>query len=88
MTIAWFSCSATFAVACKIALACTMRYNYMDTGFGHPDSIRFWPIANAGMANRYRLSEAISIVVWPIYIGKTGLIVCMVQLVVGIKNMN
>lgn len=43
MTIAWFSCGATSAVACKIAL---QMYNnvqvvYIDTGSAHPDNYRF-----------------------------------------------
>jgi hypothetical protein len=42
----------------------------------------------SNQGNRYILSKAISIVVWPIYFGKTGLTVCIVRLVVGIKNVN
>ena len=41
--IAWFSCGATSAVACKIALANyqNVRVVYIDTGSGHKDNIRF-----------------------------------------------
>lgn len=41
--IAWFSCGATSAVACKIALANyqNVRVVYIDTGSGHKDNLRF-----------------------------------------------
>lgn len=43
MIIAWFSCGATSAVACKIALGLysNVQIYYIDTGSGHPDNIRF-----------------------------------------------
>lgn len=43
MVIAWFSCGATSAVACKIALQLydDVRICYIDTGSGHPDNVRF-----------------------------------------------
>lgn len=43
MTIAWFSCGATSAVACKIALSLydDVQVYYIDTGSGHPDNARF-----------------------------------------------
>lgn len=41
--IAWFSCGATSAVACKIALKLyeNVRIIYVDTGSAHPDNERF-----------------------------------------------
>ena len=41
--IAWFSCGATSAVACKIALQMyeNVRVVYIETGSGHPDNDRF-----------------------------------------------
>lgn len=41
--IAWFSCGATSAVACKIALSLydNVRVVYIDTGSAHPDNERF-----------------------------------------------
>jgi 3'-phosphoadenosine 5'-phosphosulfate sulfotransferase (PAPS reductase)/FAD synthetase len=41
--IAWFSCGATSAVACKLALNSdpTVEIVYIDTGSGHPDNKRF-----------------------------------------------
>ena len=43
MIIAWFSCGATSAVACKIALQIydKVRVVYIETGSGHPDNVRF-----------------------------------------------
>ena len=43
MIIAWFSCGATSAVACKIALSMydDVRIVYIDTHSGHPDNERF-----------------------------------------------
>ena len=43
MTIAWFSCGATSAVACKFALSMynDVRIVYIETGSGHPDNGRF-----------------------------------------------
>ena len=43
MVIAWFSCGATSAVACKIALSLykDVQVYYIDTGSGHPDNTRF-----------------------------------------------
>lgn len=43
MIIAWFSCGATSAVACKIALQMfdDVRIVYIETGSGHPDNARF-----------------------------------------------
>lgn len=43
MIIAWFSCGATSAVACKIALSLydDVHIYYIETGFGHPDNTRF-----------------------------------------------
>lgn len=43
MIIAWFSCGATSAVACKIALTMydDVRIVYIETGSGHPDNERF-----------------------------------------------
>lgn len=43
MVIAWFSCGATSAVACKLALNRfeTVRIFYADTGGEHEDSTRF-----------------------------------------------
>ena len=43
MVIAWFSCGATSAVACKIALTmyADVRIVYIETGSGHPDNERF-----------------------------------------------
>lgn len=43
MIIAWFSCGATSAVACKIALQLynNVRICYIDTGSGHSDNVRF-----------------------------------------------
>lgn len=43
MIIAWFSCGATSAVACKIALTmyADVRIVYIETGSGHPDNNRF-----------------------------------------------
>lgn len=43
MIIAWFSCGATSAVACKIALRMydEVRVIYINTGSHHPDNIRF-----------------------------------------------
>lgn len=43
MVIAWFSCGATSAVACKIALSLydDVQLYYIDTGSGHPDNARF-----------------------------------------------
>lgn len=43
MIIAWFSCGATSAVACKIALKMyrDVRIVYIDTGSGHQDNERF-----------------------------------------------
>lgn len=43
MIIAWFSCGATSAVACKIALKMysDVRIVYIDTGSGHNDNERF-----------------------------------------------
>ncbi len=43
MFIAWFSCGATSAVACKIALQMykDVRVVYIETGSGHPDNNRF-----------------------------------------------
>ena len=43
MKVAWFSCGATSAVACKLAI---QKYNdveicYIETGSHHPDSMRF-----------------------------------------------
>lgn len=43
MKVAWFSCGATSAVACKLAL---QKYDdveiyYIETGSHHPDSLRF-----------------------------------------------
>ena len=41
--IAWFSCGATSAVACKMALSMyeNVRIVYIETGSGHPDNERF-----------------------------------------------
>ena len=43
MVIAWFSCGATSAVACKIALSLynDVHIYYIETGSGHPDNERF-----------------------------------------------
>ena len=43
MIIAWFSCGATSAVACKIALSAyeDVRIYYIETGSAHPDNARF-----------------------------------------------
>lgn len=43
MIIAWFSCGATSAVACKIALSMydDVHIYYIETGTGHPDNARF-----------------------------------------------
>ena len=43
MTIAWFSCGVTSAVACKIALNSypDTRLYYIDTGSQQEDSMRF-----------------------------------------------
>lgn len=43
MTIAWFSCGATSAVACKMALTMypDVHIVYIETGSGHPDNERF-----------------------------------------------
>ena len=43
MTIAWFSCGVTSAVACKIALSLynDVQVYYIETGSGHPDNARF-----------------------------------------------
>ena len=43
MIIAWFSCGATSAVACKIALSLydDVQIYYIETGSGHPDNARF-----------------------------------------------
>lgn len=43
MVIAWFSCGATSAVACKIALKMydNVRVIYINTGSHHPDNVRF-----------------------------------------------
>ena len=43
MVIGWFSCGATSAVACKMALAMynNVEIYYIDTGTGHQDNIRF-----------------------------------------------
>ena len=43
MVIAWFSCGATSAVACKLALKMydDVRIVYIDTGSGHSDNERF-----------------------------------------------
>ena len=43
MVIAWFSCGATSAVACKIALSLykNVRIVYIETHSGHPDNERF-----------------------------------------------
>lgn len=43
MIIAWFSCGATSAVACKMALSMydDVRIVYIETGSGHPDNKRF-----------------------------------------------
>ena len=43
MIIAWFSCGATSAVACKIALSLynDVQVYYIETGSGHPDNARF-----------------------------------------------
>lgn len=43
MTIAWFSCGATSAVACKLALSMydDVRIMYIETGSAHPDNERF-----------------------------------------------
>ena len=43
MIIAWFSCGVTSAVACKIALSLynDVQLYYIETGFGHPDNVRF-----------------------------------------------
>lgn len=43
MVIAWFSCGATSAVACKMALSMydDVRIVYIETGSGHPDNERF-----------------------------------------------
>lgn len=43
MIIAWFSCGATSAVACKLALQMfsDVRVCYIETGSGHPDNERF-----------------------------------------------
>lgn len=43
MIIAWFSCGATSAVACKMALNMydDVRVIYINTGSHHPDNVRF-----------------------------------------------
>lgn len=43
MIIAWFSCGATSAVACKMALTMypDVHIVYIETGSGHPDNERF-----------------------------------------------
>lgn len=43
MIIAWFSCGATSAVACKIALKMydDVEVYYIDTGSAHEDNLRF-----------------------------------------------
>lgn len=43
MIIAWFSCGATSAVACKMALSMynNVRIYYIETGSCHPDNVRF-----------------------------------------------
>lgn len=43
MVIAWFSCGATSAVACKMALSLydDVQVYYIETGSGHPDNARF-----------------------------------------------
>jgi len=43
MIIAWFSCGATSAVACKIALSIynDVQIYYIETGSSHEDNIRF-----------------------------------------------
>lgn len=43
LVIAWFSCGATSAVACKLALSMYDNVNvvYIDTGSGHSDNLRF-----------------------------------------------
>lgn len=43
MVIAWFSCGATSAVACKMALTMyrDVRIVYIETHSGHPDNERF-----------------------------------------------
>ena len=41
--IAWFSCGATSAVACKVGLSMyeNVRVVYIETGSSHPDNERF-----------------------------------------------
>lgn len=43
MKVAWFSCGATSAVACKLALQeyDDVEIYYIETGSHHPDSLRF-----------------------------------------------
>lgn len=43
MIIGWFSCGATSAVACKIALSLydNVELYYIETGSSHPDNVRF-----------------------------------------------
>lgn len=43
MVIAWFSCGATSAIACKLALQMykDVRIVYIETGSAHPDNKRF-----------------------------------------------
>lgn len=62
MIIAWFSCGATSAVACKIALSLydDVHIYYIETGSGHPDNTRFLADCESGTINLSTLSEATS----------------------------
>lgn len=62
MIIAWFSCGATSAVACKIALSLydDVHIYYIETGSGHPDNTRFLADCEKWYNNLSTLSEATS----------------------------
>lgn len=63
MIIAWFSCGATSAVACKFALQMydDVRICYIETGSGHPDNERFIRDCEQWYGQKMRYCEAISI---------------------------
>lgn len=80
MKIAWFSCGATSAVACKLALQMydDVEIYYIETGSHHPDSLRFlkdcenWfgvkiKILQSGYKNHFEVFEKTGVLSMPTY---------------------
>lgn len=60
MIIAWFSCGATSAVACKLALQSysDVQIYYIETGSCHPDNVRFIAACEAWFGCRINVLQS------------------------------